>query len=88
MNDPAFEELWNGHAWALRMHADKIGPMSEQYDGYSALADMKALKEIIRHAEWLQSNLRPQEDEQKIKERLEANQKWVREWLDVTQRKS
>lgn len=50
-------EIWNGHTWALWALASKIGPMTDQYDGYSAEADLHTLAEILKHAQWLKEHI-------------------------------
>lgn len=55
------KEIFNGHAWALSTLAAKIGPMTDQYDGYSADSDLATLKEIMKHAEWLNDRLNPED---------------------------
>jgi hypothetical protein len=53
-------QAWNGHAWAMRLYAEKIGPMSDLYDSYSAQFDLDCLKLVIEHAQWLKASLEAQ----------------------------
>ncbi len=71
------EEIWNGHAWALRLHAKEVGPMYDAYDAYSAEGDLRILDKIIQHAEWLHVDIKTRYPDARAEYETSGEWRWI-----------